>query len=104
MPEFLVQFDRPVWYQPDHPIAKRETQAICVSAPHEKDAEKHAIRVTRGAGEVLKVYPIAEAPEPLVTIARSGFTLPLYTDPATGLRTAIPPETSGLVVHVDPNV
>jgi len=96
MPEFLIEFDRPVWYQPDHPKARRETQAICASAPSARAAETHAIRVTRGAGEILRVYPIAEAPQALIEIARAVTTLPMTVDPKTGLRTAV--RTDGVVV------
>ena len=94
MPEYLVEFDRPVWYQPDHPKARRETQAVIVAAPDGTKAQTHAIRVTRGEGSVIMVYPIDQAPQPLIDIARAIFTLPMYTDPRTGLRTAIPPDTS----------
>ena len=94
MPEFLIEFDRPVWYQPDHPKARRETQAVIANAPTPQAALTHAIRVTRGEGEVSQVYPIEEAPEALVAIARAVFTLPMVIDPATGLRTAIQPDVT----------
>lgn len=102
MPEFLVEFDRPVWYQPDHPKARRETQAVLANAPTPAAALTHAIRVTRGEGEITRVYPIEEAPEALVAIARAVFTLPMVTDPVTGLRTALPAD--GVVTVAAPEV
>ena len=97
MPEFLVAFDRPVWYQPDHPKARRETQAVIANAPTPQAALTHAIRVTRGEGEITQVYPIEEAPEALVAIARAVFTLPMVIDQVTGLRTALQPDTAVMV-------
>lgn len=90
MPKFVVVFDRPVWYQPDHYQARRETQALEVVAPTPAAAMTHAIRVTRGEGEILDARPTAETPEHLVILARSVTTPPMRIDPATGLRTMLP--------------
>lgn len=92
MPEFLVAFTRPMTYQPDHPKARRATIALVVHAPTPKAAETHALRVTRGDGDIDGTYPIEEAPSELVLIARSPITMPVG-DPA--VTTAAPEVLAG---------
>lgn len=98
MPKFIVEFDRPIWYQPDHPEASRETQALPVAADTPAQASMHAIRVTRGDAQIKQVHRYAEAPAAIRALADATMTPPMYVDPTTGLRTALNPETSGALV------
>lgn len=96
--KWIVEFDRPIWYQPDHPEVAREVQALPVLADTEAQAFMHAIRVTRGDAQIKAVHPYAEAPEPIRLLADATMTPPMYVDPVTGLRTQINPAQSGLLV------
>jgi hypothetical protein len=50
MPRYRVSFERPVVYQYDSPLSRRETAMLEVHAPDGQAAIVHAIRVTRGDG------------------------------------------------------
>lgn len=63
MPEYLVRFDQEVQYQPDHPNVNKRTSGLCVNAPTPEAAITHALRVTRGAGAVVSVVDVNDAPE-----------------------------------------
>lgn len=64
MAEYLVRFDRPVAYQPEHPrVIHKWVSALVCGAPTPEDAVQHAIRVTLGPGRVISVVDIHDAPE-----------------------------------------
>ena len=60
---YLVKFDeRGVIYMPDHPRVKKWITVLPVTAPSAKGAETHAIRCTRGEGEVIEVIEVEQFP------------------------------------------
>jgi hypothetical protein len=51
VPEYLVRFERPVIYQPDHPTACQEILELVVAGAADGTAAiAHALRTTRGDG------------------------------------------------------
>ena len=71
MPEFFVEFDRPVVYQPDHPKAKRTVTGLVVNAGTLTGAMQHALRTTRGEVEILQTLPVDDAEPAKVASARA---------------------------------
>lgn len=71
MPEYLVRFDQPMRYQPDHPLVNLITPSLTVHAPTAEDAVMHAMRVTRGAGRIVSVCDVAESPEEAKAVSLS---------------------------------
>lgn len=90
MPEYVVQFSQPVQYQPDHPRVNQISEILLVHAPTADDAKTHALRVTRGAGEILSVLPASQAPEAVDQVR------------AETPRPPDPPVAEGFQVMVDP--
>jgi hypothetical protein len=72
VPTFLIRFDRPVDYLPDHPKGRRlGIRELLVHSDNLDQAKAHALRVTTGPGSVVEAGPLPpdyqpaiEAPEP----------------------------------------
>ena len=56
---YLVRFERPVTYQPDHPVARRDLTELEVEAPDGQAAIRHAIRTTTGDPGAITAHPVA---------------------------------------------
>ena len=61
MPRFVVRFDLPVVYQPNHPRRALSTTALEVIAETSVQAMQHAIRTTVGEGQVIGVEEVVDA-------------------------------------------
>jgi len=78
VPRYLVRFSEPIWYLPDHPKARRLTTDLIVNAETPKQAETHALRVTRGAGEVVSCAVTEDRPQPVVETPPVGETVVVH--------------------------
>jgi hypothetical protein len=57
MPQYLVRFERPVVYQPDHPTACQTITELVVSGASDGPAAiAHALRTTRGDGGAVSAH------------------------------------------------
>lgn len=60
--DYLVRFERPVIYQPDHPTACQEITELVVSGATDGTAAiAHALRTTRGDGGAVSAHPVGAA-------------------------------------------
>ncbi len=75
MPLFVVRLAAPAWYQPDHPLARREVTELDVFAATKEGAEIHAYRVLTGEVKIVgtdlvqdkrsrRPAPVEDAPLP----------------------------------------
>jgi hypothetical protein len=55
--KFVVRFEHPVVYQPDHPTGRRTVSEIVVNTDTESAALLHAVRVTQGDPGKIAVLP-----------------------------------------------
>lgn len=70
MPRFLIRFNQPVDYQPDHPVSRRlGITELLVSAPTLDHAKAHALRVTRGEGVIVDDIPVPSAAPPVEEVS-----------------------------------
>jgi hypothetical protein len=61
---YIVYFDRPVWYQRDHPVAARLIRSLNVTSTSPEEATIHAYRMTSGEVRVKKVKEVEYFPAP----------------------------------------
>jgi hypothetical protein len=88
VPEYLVEFSEAVVYLPDHPHGQRHVRALCVQSDTPRYAELHALRTTRGPGEIVAIRRVEDVDPEVVAVARSQFGVP-----------AVPRGDEQVVVH-----